>query len=98
MSSKSRAVSAKGAADFKPSITRAIPLNAVITCADNTGARTLRVIQVMKYRTRLRRLPAASVGDHVLVVVQKGKVLVLTLLEIEYVLVTITSEIVGSPS
>ncbi len=30
MSSKSRAVSAKGAADFKPSITRAIPLNAVI--------------------------------------------------------------------
>ena len=73
MSSKSRAVSAKGAADFKPAITRAIPLNAVITCADNTGARTLRVIQVMKYRTRLRRLPAASVGDHVLVVVQKGK-------------------------
>ncbi|MGB9724749.1 MAG: 50S ribosomal protein L14 [Nitrososphaeria archaeon] len=72
MSTKSRAVSAKGAQEFKPYITRAIPVNAVINCADNTGAKTLKVVQVLQYKGRLRRLPAASVGDKINVVVKKG--------------------------
>ncbi len=72
MSTKSRAVSAKGVEEFKTYITRAIPLNAVINCADNTGARTLRVIQVTGAKSRLKRVPAASVGDHVLCVVKRG--------------------------
>lgn len=72
MSTKSRAVSAKGVEEFKPYITRAIPLNAVINCADNTGAKTLRVIQVVKAKSRLKRVPAASVGDSVLCVVKRG--------------------------
>jgi len=72
MSTKSRAVSAKGVEEFKTYITRALPLNAVITCADNTGAKTLRIIMVSKAKTRLSRYPAASVGDHVLVVVKRG--------------------------
>lgn len=72
MSSKSRAVSAKGVEEYKPYITRAIPLNAVINCADNTGAKTLRVVQVTKAKSRLKRLPAASVGDHIVCVVKKG--------------------------
>jgi len=72
MSTKSRAVSTKGAQEFKPYITRAIPVNAVINCADNTGAKTLKVVQVLQYKGRLRRLPAASVGDKINVVVKKG--------------------------
>ena len=72
MSSKSRAVSAKGVEEFKNYITRAIPLNAVITCADNTGAKTLRVIMVAGAKSRLARYPAASVGDSILCVVKKG--------------------------
>ena len=72
MSSKSRAVSAKGVQEFKFYITRSIPLNAVITCADNSGAKTLRVVMVKGYKGRLRRVPAASVGDQVSVVVKKG--------------------------
>lgn len=72
MSTKSRAVSAKGVEEFKTYITRAIPLNAVINCADNTGAKTLRVIQVTGAKSRLKRVPAASVGDHVLCVVKRG--------------------------
>jgi large subunit ribosomal protein L14 len=72
VSTKSRAVSAKGVEEFKTYITRAIPLNAVITCADNTGAKTLRVIQVTGAKTRLARYPAASVGDHVVCVVKRG--------------------------
>ncbi|MDV3277631.1 MAG: 50S ribosomal protein L14 [Nitrososphaerales archaeon] len=72
MSTKSRAVSAKGVEEFKTYITRSIPLNAVIICADNTGAKTLRVVQVTKAKTRLSRLPAASVGDSIVCVVKRG--------------------------
>lgn len=72
MSSKSRAVSAKGVQEFKLAMTKAIPVYAVIACADNTGARTLRVIQVTGYKGRWSRIPAASIGDHVNVVVKKG--------------------------
>ncbi len=72
MSRKSRAVSAKGVEEFKVYITRAIPVNAVISCADNTGAKTLQVIQVSKIKGRLGRLPAASIGDYITVVVKKG--------------------------
>ncbi|MGD0329555.1 MAG: 50S ribosomal protein L14 [Nitrososphaeria archaeon] len=71
-SGKSRAVSAKGAEEFKPYISRGIPVTAVINCADNTGARTLRVVQVLQYHGRLRRIPSASVGDKISVVVKKG--------------------------
>jgi large subunit ribosomal protein L14 len=72
MSSKSRAVSAKGVEEFKLYITRAIPVTSVINCADNTGAKTLRVINVTRYKGRLKRVPAASIGDHVTVVVKRG--------------------------
>lgn len=72
MSAKSRAVSAKGVQEFKLYITRAIPVNSVITCADNTGAKTLRVVQVTGYKGRFKRMPAASVGDHLTVVVKRG--------------------------
>lgn len=72
MSSKSRAVSAKGVEEFKTYITRSIPLNAVINCADNTGAKTLRVVMVAKAKTRLSRYPAASVGDRIICVVKRG--------------------------
>ena len=72
MSTKSRAVSAKGVEEYKTYITRAIPLNAVITCADNTGAKTLRVIMVTRAKSRLKRVPAASVGDHIVCVVKRG--------------------------
>jgi hypothetical protein len=53
LSTKSRAVSAKGIEEFKPYITRAIPVYAVINCADNTGAKTLRVVQVTGFKGRL---------------------------------------------
>ncbi|HUH99725.1 MAG TPA: 50S ribosomal protein L14 [Nitrososphaerales archaeon] len=72
MSTKSRAVSAKGVEEFKTYITRSIPTNAVIVCADNTGAKTLKVIMVTRAKTRLARYPAASVGDHVQVTVKRG--------------------------
>jgi large subunit ribosomal protein L14 len=72
MSTKSRAVSAKGVEEYKTYITRSIPLNAVIHCADNTGAKDLRVVMVTRAKARLKRIPSASVGDHVTCVVKRG--------------------------
>lgn len=72
MAAKTRAVSAKGVEEFKPYITRAIPVSTKLVCADNTGAKILQVIQVTKYKGRLSRMPAAAVGDFVTVVVKKG--------------------------
>ena len=53
-------------------ITRALPVGAVITCADNSGARTLKIVMVTGWKGRLSRLPAATLGDQVTVVVEKG--------------------------
>lgn len=72
MASKSRAVSAKGAAEFRPYITRALPVTTELVCADNTGAKTLRIAQVTKYKGRHSRMPSAAVGDLVTVTVKKG--------------------------
>src|SRR5437879_9371162 len=69
---KSRAVSAKGVQEFRPYITRALPLGAQIICADNTGAKILEIVMVQKTKTRVARYPSAAVGDFVNVVVKKG--------------------------
>ena len=63
---------AKGVEEFKPYITRALPIGAQIVCADNTGAKILEIIMVHKIKTRVSRLPSAAVGDFVNVVVKKG--------------------------
>lgn len=73
MASKSRAVSAKGVEEFKPYITRALPIAANLVCADNTGAKILRIAQVTRIKGRHSRTPSAAVGDFVNVTVKKGK-------------------------
>jgi len=73
MASKSRAVSAKGVEEFKPYITRALPIAANLVCADNTGAKILRIAQVTRIKGRHSRMPSASVGDFVNVTVKKGR-------------------------
>lgn len=44
----------------------------MITCADNTGARKLKLIQVIGYKGVHRRLPKAGVGDLVIVSCREG--------------------------
>ena len=66
------ALMARGVVGLRPKISRGLPVGSVIKCADNTGARELRVIQVIGYKGRLRRVPSASVGDMVVVSVRKG--------------------------
>jgi len=63
---------ARGVLGQRPKISRGLPVGAIVKCTDNTGARKLRIIQVMGYKGRLRRVPSAAVGDLVVVSVRKG--------------------------
>lgn len=69
---KGRALVARGLIGQKPKISRGLPAGSVVKCTDNTGAREVRIIQVIGYKGRLRRVPAAAVGDMVIVSVRKG--------------------------
>jgi len=69
---KSRAFMAKGFVGQKPRISRGLPNGSILKCADNSGAREVRLIQVQGYKGRLSRVPTACVGDLVTVSVRKG--------------------------
>jgi len=69
---KHRALVAKGMIGHGPRISRGLPAGSVLRCTDNTGARKLRLIQVMGYKGRLRRYPSAAVGDRITVSVRHG--------------------------
>ena len=57
----------------KFAMTVALPVGAVINCADNSGAKNMFIISVRGYKGRLNRLPAASVSDLCVVTCKKGK-------------------------
>jgi large subunit ribosomal protein L14 len=63
---------AKGMLGHGPKISRGLQPPAMLKCADNSGARDLRLIQVMGYKGRLRRYPRAAVGDKITVSVRHG--------------------------
>jgi large subunit ribosomal protein L14 len=56
----------------KAKIPRAINTGCYLDCVDNTGARTLFVLAVTKYRGVKNRQPCAGIGDMVVVSVKKG--------------------------
>ncbi len=69
---KSRAVSARGVMEYRPRIPRVLPVGSHINCADNTGAKELKVIGVVGYKGGLRTVPSSAVGDLIVVSVRKG--------------------------
>ena len=62
-----------GSVGTKLRTTLGLPSNAVMNCADNTGAKNLFIISVKGVHGRLNQLPSASVGDMVICSVKKGK-------------------------
>ncbi|KAE9411634.1 ribosomal protein L14b/L23e [Gymnopus androsaceus JB14] len=54
-------------------ITLGLPVGAVINCADNSGAKSLFLIEPYGFGAHLNRLPDAGVGDMVVASVKKGK-------------------------
>jgi large subunit ribosomal protein L14 len=69
---KQRALVAKGMLSHGQKISRGLSAGSKLRCADNTGAKELRLIQAMGYKGRLRRYPSATVGDKVTVSVRHG--------------------------
>ncbi len=57
---------------LKADVTQGLEKGSLITCADNTGARQLKVISVSGYSGTLNRHPKAGIGDKVTVSVTKG--------------------------
>ncbi len=53
-------------------VTKALQVGSYLVCADNTGAKELKIIGVVKYKGVKRRIPKAGVGDIVVVSVRKG--------------------------
>ncbi len=63
----------RGIRKFIPRIARGLPIGAKLICADNSGARELKIITVLGYKGKLRKLGKAGIGDRVNVTVTKGK-------------------------
>merc|ERR1711964_312924 len=59
-----------GGGKFRMSL--ALPVGAVMNCADNTGAKNLYIISVKGIKGRLNRMPSATVGDMFMGTVKKG--------------------------
>lgn len=57
---------------IKAKITKGIPVNSLIECADNTGAKILNVISIMGYKGTKGRMPAGGVGDIIVCSVRQG--------------------------
>jgi len=57
---------------MKADVTQGLKKGSLVNCADNTGARELKVISVAGYSGRLNRQPKAGLGDKVTVSVTKG--------------------------
>lgn len=53
-------------------VTRGLAKGSRIVCADNTGARELKIISIAGYHGTLNRHPKAGLGDKVTVSVTKG--------------------------
>lgn len=58
---------------YKPKLSRGIPVNAIVNCADNSGVLKAKVISIIGIKTRKRKLPAATVGDMLKISVYRGK-------------------------
>jgi large subunit ribosomal protein L14 len=57
---------------IKADVTQGLEKGSLINCADNTGARELKVVSVSNYQGTINRHPKAGLGDKVTVSVTKG--------------------------
>lgn len=53
-------------------ISGGLTIGSMVNCADNTGARRLKIIQMIGYKGRRRRLPSVGIGDLVMVSCREG--------------------------
>lgn len=53
-------------------ISGGLTIGSMINCADNTGARRLKIVQMVGYKGRRRRLPSIGIGDLVIASCREG--------------------------
>ncbi len=53
-------------------VSRALPVGSLVASCDNSGAKVVKIITVVGLKTVKGRLPAAGVGDLVMVSVKRG--------------------------
>lgn len=58
---------------YRHGVSAGITMGSRLKCVDNSGAKIIKVIGVVDAKTRLRRLPSASVGDMIIASVKEGK-------------------------
>ncbi|MEF8826476.1 50S ribosomal protein L14 [Halapricum desulfuricans] len=57
---------------LKADVTQGLEKGSLINCADNTGARELKVVSISNYQGTKNRHPKAGLGDKITVSVTKG--------------------------
>jgi large subunit ribosomal protein L14 len=57
---------------LKADVTQGLSKGSLLTCADNTGAREIKIVSVSGYSGTQNRHPKAGIGDKVTVSVTKG--------------------------
>ncbi|MCP4762808.1 MAG: 50S ribosomal protein L14 [archaeon] len=68
---KKRKLHGKGSI-FRVKVTRSLNVGTVIKITDNSGAKAAKILSVHGLKSRLNRIPAAAVGDSVVITVVKG--------------------------
>mmetsp|Transcript_2108 Transcript_2108/g.4259 ORF Transcript_2108/g.4259 Transcript_2108/m.4259 type:complete len:144 (-) Transcript_2108:208-639(-) len=61
------------ASGIKHRVSAGLPNAAVVNCADNSGAKSLKIVSVCNIGGRLNRYPKAGSGDMIMCSVKKGK-------------------------
>uniref|UniRef100_A0A7S2VCC7 Large ribosomal subunit protein uL14 n=1 Tax=Entomoneis paludosa TaxID=265537 RepID=A0A7S2VCC7_9STRA len=61
------------ASGVKHRVAAGLPNAAVVNCADNSGAKSLKIVSVCNIGGRLNRYPKAGSGDMIMCSVKKGK-------------------------
>ncbi len=61
-----------GAVESRRGLNAGLQVGSYVNVADNSGAKVVMIINVPYVKTRLRRLPRATVGDLVVATVKKG--------------------------
>jgi len=59
--------------DVKANVSKPLPIGANIAVADNSGAKIIRIISVVGYKTRTKKLQAAGVSSLIKATVKAGK-------------------------
>ncbi|PSN86777.1 50S ribosomal protein L14 [Candidatus Marsarchaeota G2 archaeon ECH_B_SAG-F08] len=57
---------------YRPDLTPGVFNESELVCADNTGAKVIKMVMLTGFKGRARRIPGAAVGDVIIAAVKRG--------------------------